>query len=66
MVGVDEDGRSMLTITTCQSARVVGHSCGGREAGDSAPGGGEDATPSWRPASSKRKSKTETGEEREP
>jgi len=34
-------------------AHVAGRSCGGREAGDLAPGGGEDATPSWRPASSK-------------
>jgi len=38
-------------IPDCQRASVEGRSRGGRAAGDSAPGGGEDETPSWRSAS---------------
>jgi len=38
-------------ILDCQRTSVEGRSRGGRAAGDSAPGGSEDETPSWRSAS---------------
>ena len=47
----------------CQSANGVGRSYGGREAGGSAPGSGEDVTPSWRPASGKNRAHARGTEE---
>ena len=46
-----------------QSANGVGHSYGGREAEGSAPDSGEDATPSWRPASGKNRAHARGTEE---
>ena len=50
-------------VIWCQGASGVARIRGGWEAGDSVPGGGAGATPSWRPASGKNRGRAQ-GKER--